>query len=114
MLKRKTLSFDIINPNYKKMKKVMLLSAVLVAAIMVSCKETETETTTVESEPVITEEPAPATTPAATDAPATTEEEADGTSVQIGDGGVRVDSKNGENSTNVDVSKDGTAVEVKR
>ena len=90
----------------------MLLGAVLVAAVMVSCKDskTETETETVETtDTVVIEEPA-----AATPAPAQTEVDQDGTSVQVGNGGVIVDSKDGNNSTNVDLNKDGAAVEIKK
>ncbi|HEX9979097.1 MAG TPA: hypothetical protein VGB50_00870 [Flavobacterium sp.] len=94
------------------MKKITILLGALALTAFVSCKnEEKTETTTVEpvahDTTVVVHE---TETVPVQDA----EEEQDGTSVSVDSDGMKVDSKSGEKKTDVNVSDDGAAVEIKR
>jgi hypothetical protein len=91
---------------HKKMKKISMIIGVLSVMAIVSCKEKEEtpaapETTTNQTIEVTTEAPA-------------AEKNPDGTSISVGSDGVDVSTKNGTNSTSVNVSGGEAKVEVKK
>ena len=86
------------------MNKNVILATVFTALFLMSCGKKE-ETT---SETVIIEKEVPAETPA----PAEPVEQ-DGTSLEIGKDGVKINTKNGDNKTTIDVSDKDAKVQIK-
>ena len=94
------------------MRKITLLLGAVCMIALASCKkETTTETTETEVVPtsttdtVVVEKEVPA-------APAP--ENTDGTSIKVDGNGVDIQSKDGKNSTDVEVKDGGAAVEIKK
>lgn len=84
------------------MKKISMFIGILSILAIVSCKKKEE-----------TPQPSETTIEVNTPAPAA-EENADGTSVSVGNDGIDVSTKNGSNETNVNVGGGDTSVEVKK
>ena len=95
------------------MKKVALVFGAAAFLAFASCKKEEKEvnvdSTGVDTTVVVHEHDAPSPSK-----DTIVVEEPDGTSVNINSSGVSVDSKDGTKKTNINVSKDGAGVEVKK
>lgn len=89
------------------MKKVLMIAGMAVMLSVASCKDKK-------EEPVTPPPPPPVENPSADPAPQPiTQEEKDGTSINVSSDGVQVESKNGENKTDVNLSKDNQNIEIK-
>lgn len=86
------------------MKKNVILSALFATLFLIACGKKEEQTT----ETVIIEKEVPAETPA----PAEPVEQ-DGTSLEIGKDGVKINTKDGDSKTTIDVSDKDAKVEIK-
>lgn len=91
------------------MKKLMITAGVAAMLILGSCKDKKEETPPT---PPPVEDPAPPPAPSPTTS-APVEEDPDGTSISINRDGVNYEKKNGDNQSKVNVSEDGSAVEIK-
>lgn len=88
------------------MNKNVILASVFTTLFLISCgkKEEKPADTIIIEQPSETETPPPA--------PAEPVEE-DGTSLEIGKDGVKINTKNGDNKTTIDVSDKDAKVEIK-
>lgn len=96
------------------MKKIILLSALVVSTVFTSCKKEEPMTP--EPTPIIINETTPPPPPPPTEKPAPVEQKVDedGTAISINSDGVSLDTKDGKKSTTVKVQDGGAAIEIKK
>lgn len=88
------------------MKKNVILAAVFTTLFLISCGKKEEQP----ADTIIIEQPAPAEAPVDTSAEPV---EQDGTSLEVGKDGVKINTKNGDNKTTIDVSDKDAKVEIK-
>jgi len=93
------------------MKKLILVLGILSFTVLLSCKKNEETTTNEVVAPTENTQPATESTPTEQ---VTDTVPKDGTSVSISSEGVNISSKDGEKKVEVNATKEGAAVEVKK
>ena len=94
------------------MKKITLILGLMSVLSFISCKKETTETveiTTPATETVTTDMPPPPPPP-----PIVKDTVVEGTSININSKGVKIDSKDGDNKTKINVSGGDSSIEIKK
>lgn len=93
------------------MKKLILVFGILSFTVLLSCRKSEEKTTTKIITPAENTQPA---TESTTTVEVTDTVPKDGTSVSVSGDGVNISSKDGEKKVEVNATKEGAAVEIKK